>query len=504
MASKFLEEATKKFRLFEMQQEHVDEVVEFMRNAKPSDYPFNAMFGGKWRVVLPFKTTTSKQHYGLSDDDWSVFSSLINMAFLQGWKLNIQAGRGYKIERQTNPKTGEEIERTVEMRLGKVINIIIRDVEAVIRRMREQTDERYFYGSRIQREIEEHNSLLRDFKKAQDVWNKNSEQIMSGDMLVVLISQHPIDVLRMADFKGLESCHSQGGAYFWCALEEAQAHGPIAYLIRKSDYNKIKDRLQDEEVFADPERDIEGIRPVSRIRIREIYSDEFGSIPVVEGKTYGNKFEGFREAVVAWVGESEFVKKLEDDDKARSVLSFALKGGHYRDISLEKMITGTFGDEKIRKITSEDVEKYTAPFVKKIFGEGWEFYCVKNDDYAEDYYTFYFLRTGSLIPLVAQPSNVHLDLSDRQKTREVLEKAFSEFNEREYSMFPEMVEDLVYDEKCNCYALQVVELRAFDTSTHHLAEYLKEILSMIKTVLDEFLERVSKIVFRELGIRKPS
>ena len=47
----------------------------------------------------------------------------------------------------------------------------------------------------------------------------------------VVLSRHPMDVLRMSDIDEIESCHSEGREYFECAVHEAQGHGPIAYLV---------------------------------------------------------------------------------------------------------------------------------------------------------------------------------------------------------------------------------------------------------------------------------
>lgn len=77
--------------------------------------------------------------------------------------------------------------------------------------------------------------------------------------LSILISSAPIDVLRMSDFasKGMTSCHREGGEYFYCALAEARNQGAIAYLVKTEDINKVD--LNATEIFADPQRKIEGI-----------------------------------------------------------------------------------------------------------------------------------------------------------------------------------------------------------------------------------------------------
>ena len=72
----------------------------------------------------------------------------------------------------------------------------------------------------------------------------------SNDYSIVL-SRAPIDVLRMSDFleEGIESCHSSGGSYFYCALAEAQNEGAIAFAVSTEDLQDLD--LTKTEIFAD-------------------------------------------------------------------------------------------------------------------------------------------------------------------------------------------------------------------------------------------------------------
>ena len=55
----------------------------------------------------------------------------------------------------------------------------------------------------------------------------------------VILSRHPIDVLRMSDISNIHSCHSEGSEYFHCAVQEAKGHGPIAYAVTEAELNKL-------------------------------------------------------------------------------------------------------------------------------------------------------------------------------------------------------------------------------------------------------------------------
>jgi len=102
-----------------------------------------------------------------------------------------------------------------------------------------------------------------------DQWPQIKNQ-MNNRGLKLVISRHPIDLVRMADFKHIESCHSQGGGYFQCAVAEAQGLGVVAYAIRADDFEKVKDIIEtEEEIFNDKQRKIiSGIEPTFRLRAR--------------------------------------------------------------------------------------------------------------------------------------------------------------------------------------------------------------------------------------------
>ena len=103
--------------------------------------------------------------------------------------------------------------------------------------------------------------------------------MIQNDTYSIIITRDPIDVLRMADFKNIQSCHtppSLGGAseYYKCAVAEAHGHGAVAYvvdtedLLLKTDTDNIEEAqniIQDGEIFDDD------MRPEVRVLVLRLF-----------------------------------------------------------------------------------------------------------------------------------------------------------------------------------------------------------------------------------------
>jgi hypothetical protein len=155
----------------------------------------------------------------------------------------------------------------------------------------------------------------------------------------IIYSRAPIDVLRMSDFmdEGLESCHSQGNSYFNCAIAEAQNEGAIAYVVKTEDLENVN--LEDTEIFSDPQRRVKGIRPISRIRLRNVYDENNNNtIAVPEQRVYGERIDGFMAAIDDFVVETQSDMLITTDEQGNKKLNlssndsdFAHRGGSYSD-----------------------------------------------------------------------------------------------------------------------------------------------------------------------------
>lgn len=145
-------------------------------------------------------------------------------------------------------------------------------------------------------------------RKADDV-REAYEQYSSGSQRGALVlSRAPVDVLRMSDHPGatqsMESCHSEGGSYFQCAINEAKGTGLVAYLVNEEDLDKID--LDDDEIFKDQDRDVDGIVPRGRVRLRRFENKKDGSeVAIPELNMYGENHPGVLEVVTDWAREKQ-------------------------------------------------------------------------------------------------------------------------------------------------------------------------------------------------------
>jgi hypothetical protein len=172
-----------------------------------------------------------------------------------------------------------------------------------------------------------------------DWWQKNGENLKNNEVgASIVISRSPIDVLRMSDHDGISSCHSPDGQFYKCARQEARTGGAVAYVVKNSDLKKVN--LQDKEIFKDYDRDVEGIVPLERLRLRRLTNGEIDLL-MPELRTYGIKNVGFLNAVKNWAKNAQhsLISKI---DPVEGYKSFKLKGGSYQDNDTGKVWSGFF------------------------------------------------------------------------------------------------------------------------------------------------------------------
>lgn len=197
---------------------------------------------------------------------------------------------------------------------------------------------------------------LDKWKKLLNWWEKNKAHLNKPKQdsrgVSIVISRSPIDIVRMSDHDEWHSCHAVDGSYFKCAVQEAKTGGAVAYVVHNSDLATIDD-LQATDIFKDDDRDVEGIEPLERIRLRrftgKIYrpvqhpfsptgdildtddmrptSASSVELLVPEIRTYGTKHVGFKSAVDNWA------KHVQRDIIAANpdLKDFELHGGSYQD-----------------------------------------------------------------------------------------------------------------------------------------------------------------------------
>ncbi len=217
---------------------------------------------------------------------------------------------------------------------------------------------------------------------------KNYDELF-GDKYAMIITRHPIDVLRMSDFDSIYSCHSppshphHDSSFYRCAVAEAHGHGAIAYVVNKSELLEVaeassleeaEEAIQDGEIFGDETRGSHvgmyhptiTLEPISRLRLRQVRyyddpddikrHDEGKELAVPEVRVYGEKIPGIRDRVVKWVKEGQPLS-LEElpaseyyDDKAGAnkpavdLGKFVKFGGSYEDNNVRSLISAILPD----------------------------------------------------------------------------------------------------------------------------------------------------------------
>jgi hypothetical protein len=205
-----------------------------------------------------------------------------------------------------------------------------------------------------------------DLDRIKEKFNEVTNTEVSN--LSILISSAPIDVLRMSDFasKGMTSCHREGGEYFYCALAEARNQGAIAYLVKTEDINKVD--LNATEIFADPQRKIEGILPEARVRLRRVTDNTTGvDFMAPETRIYGRAKVSFVDTVNKWVTQKTAKILLNDPeanyDEGKFYIpdsdTLELKGGSYSDSGMRGLGSSLISiiDNASKLISQSDEEK---------------------------------------------------------------------------------------------------------------------------------------------------
>ena len=205
--------------------------------------------------------------------------------------------------------------------------------------------------------------------KMAKYWQTNAGYIkkeinkLDNDKYSIIITRHPIDVMRMSDFENITSCHSpprrSGGTneYYKCAVAEARGHGAIAYVVETDDLlhetntsniESAEQEIQDGEIFYDEERPEStsgvSLEPVSRVRLRQMryYDtdtpkrwDDGTELAVPEKAIYGVGIPGLADRVVKWAEENqkEAIRDIPETGEMVNLDRFWMFGGSYEDTS---------------------------------------------------------------------------------------------------------------------------------------------------------------------------
>ena len=366
---------------------------------------FDSMFDGKLRYSYPLRTEDQRYLAKVAEylrrEGWQVpedpedarwQSRRFKVKTVKQKLRKLETGEEYEVEAEVPDL---KLERTIERRIPKGP----RAGEYI-----EQKESVNFAKAMSKSGVPE--DLMQWWERAQGTYIKNrnwkaienainSEKSAEGEDLSVIVSRHPIDVLRMSDIGNITSCHSEGNSYFRCAAAEAKGHGPIAYLVKSEDlrellrikspeediygvdqdiageegsedkYHEDISALDDGEIFRDSQRGIKGIVAQARVRLRRFGITGVGSegyisgaateVAVPETSLYGNWPAGFYNAVAkdAWERQEDGFKGKDGKYRFPAQGTLTLTGGSYTD-------TNNLGSllNKFFSFSGQQVDKY--------------------------------------------------------------------------------------------------------------------------------------------------
>ena len=327
--------------LHEASDEEIEVIEDVLADLDPESLPMNGAFGGKLRKVIPIETIGGKVGGMVSDLESA------------GYTVNLKDGTvSYETRREHEGKVykGKKV-----LKINKLLNGLLahkKKANVVAMAMADLRTKRYTRGNTE----EENEKYTEDYNKKNEEWEKlasigkkafkgldrwmlqkniekhikaweedagyfkNDPEALSG--FSIIVSRHPVDVLRMSDFDDITSCHTlasrsgENGSFVKCAYAEALDGGAIAYVVPtedikdfESEYGPIEDNT--EEVLVDEVRVVGSIDPVSRIRIRVGRmmggedNDTIGTIGVPDRRIYGQKISNFYETLKDWLAKSQ-------------------------------------------------------------------------------------------------------------------------------------------------------------------------------------------------------
>ena len=433
------EQKTKKV-LREITEDEMRVVEDVLDDLEPAILPLNNLFGGKMRVVIPFPTMDTESDLGkfakMLDQElelqvyWEKGIVSAQREFTENSIENDKNFVGSLLDRGVPQK---KVNKKFQMKIGKYfmkLDKLLRDYKEMRQIIAEKvygesnmsanwmarfsvgqikdaftTDQlkRYYqimnglelyagtdsmggiskyYGSYEEAQA----GNVTKFTEFAKYWQKNAGYIkdeignLTNDKYSIIITRHPIDVLRMSDFDNITSCHSPASrtsayqSYYKCAVAEAQGHGAVAYVVETEDLlsetntgniDSAEQEIQEGEIFFDARRPMDtvlDITPVSRARIRHVryydtdapkrYDDGI-DVGVPETRIYGAGIPGILDTVTSWARENqqEVIENMPKEDNVIDLDKFIIFGGSYEDTA------GYHGRLKLmRQLVGPDVE----------------------------------------------------------------------------------------------------------------------------------------------------
>lgn len=333
---RLLHEAVKK-QLREIEERDVNQLERYLKHKTVESDQLDSIFEGKNRIVIPFKSAELDASDIRKFDTRDIYMySYIQKLRRDGWTVDLTEPFGYASKIVKSEYGGKTFETKRKVKIGPLISALS--------------------------------------PEAAEFWTKNNKfyttkenEFYFSKGYSIVISRVPVDILRMSDHDGWSSCHSPTGGYFKCAYEEAVEGGAIAYVVNTKDLKGID--INNPEIFVDIQRNVEGIKPISRVRIRRYINKKEGlEIALPEKRIYGQDMPGFYQKVAEFLYSKEknqiqSVKDLLKDEHDRLNLDdWRNTGGTYEDNSGWQLFSEFFGVEvglkgETRKATPNLVDR---------------------------------------------------------------------------------------------------------------------------------------------------
>ena len=372
-----------------------------MQRCADRSLSFDNLFGKGTRVVVPAMRSSAEGMIG----------EIVRLFEDSGWQLNFEDSTVSKEITTTIPKgprQGEKITQTKTMRIGKALHqalkFLTKYVEAYDVATKAGTnsdamvadimgltgtpiddDEEVVAARKAIKQAEQNLEIprknLKQFLPAAvnsapalerrlprlikfwenpdtgaDHFRQNPDEAYEKDVPLVMLSRHPIDVVRMSDMSGIRSCMAedpQYGGYFHCAIAEACSGGPIAIMVERDEFEQYfdvdlnetdaseVDLPVSEEIFADNDRNISGMEAGGRVLMRKFRNKDGVEIAVPETSTYAPGRSqrvgraGFVKGVQKWALEAQKDVIGDPTKLAYEIYDEEWKrhGSHYEDTS---------------------------------------------------------------------------------------------------------------------------------------------------------------------------
>lgn len=304
-------------------QEMNQEVIDYIASQRTEELPWDNLFGDKKRMIIPLEKESRFS---------SILSELRNLPYFHEFDPDNER---IIFKKPRDPKYGKG---NFSLQ-GKSIGSAINDLPLSDGNKKHALNVFATYKAEFLKELKDP--------------SRDSEYS-------IVFSRSPNDIIRMSDWKKLESCLSKKGCNFHRVAHEAIKGGGVAYVVKNKyldDFKDDPDFLNGEDTFSDDQRDIEAVQePESRIKVRRFVSDKGMDFAVPENALFGNqRLPTFYQSVVNYLkprqATAEEVKKAFKDDE------ITLKGSSYGMKDLEYMI-GEYFNEDSQQFINYDPEDY--------------------------------------------------------------------------------------------------------------------------------------------------